>query len=331
MELLGWGRLSQHLLSGIPVLVPMGGSRGVVIGNDPRAHRLFLRLPCETGELPPVSPYAELHIEVRRHEGKPVLEVFTESPHLFREFHRFAELLTEDYENSGLSAVDAFAAVVERWRELALRRNLLSAEEQLGLAGELAVLSALVRFHGPQAVSAWTGRMPVEAPERHDFRVATVDLEVKSTRSAKRQHVIHGLRQLVPSDGHRLFLVSLRFEAAGFNNGFSLGMRVAKIRELLSASVAAGEDFTRRVVAAGYRDEDAAHYPDKTILADKPILVPVDDACPRLTPSAIQRVMGNELASRVANDVTYRIDVEGLGSLVDKSDDAKSIGLSSVE
>ena len=47
------------------------------------------------------------------------------------------------------------------------------------------------------------------------------------------------------------------------------------------------------VVAAGYRDEDAAHYPDKTILADKPILVPVDDACPRLTPSAIQRVMGN--------------------------------------
>ena len=188
------------------------------------------------GDLPPASPYADLHIEAKRDDGKPIIEIFTTSPHLFKEFHRFAELLTDEFEHSGLSASAAFAAVVERWRELALRRDLLSPDEQLGLGGELAVLAALVRHHGSAAVSAWTGRMTAATPERHDFRVGAIDLEVKSTRSARRHHMIHGLRQLEPSAGHQLFIISIRFEAAGFANGVTLGMRVASIRGLLSSN-----------------------------------------------------------------------------------------------
>lgn len=331
MELLSWERLSEHIQSGFPVLISMGGTRGAVIGNDPRAHRLFLWLPCNAGELPPASPYAELHIEARRHEGKPVLEIFTTSSHLFKEFHRFAGLLTDEYEHSGVSAANAFAVVVERWRELAVRRDLLSPEEQLGVAGELAVLASLLRHHGPQAVSAWTGRMPQAAPERHDFRVGAVDLEVKSTRSARRQHRVHGLRQLEPSVGHRLFLVSLRFESAGFDSGLSLGMRVSIVRELLSSSDAARREFDEKLLTTRYQDSDDAQYQDRLILADTPALVLVDEACPRLVPSAIERVLGPELAARVGLDVTYQIDVEGLGSSVNISGDAKSIGLSSVE
>jgi hypothetical protein len=331
MELLAWERLSEHIQSGFPVLLPMGGTRGVVIGNDPRAHRLFLRLASELGDLPPASPYAELHIEARSDDGKPTLEIFTTSPHLFKEFHRFAGLLTEEYEHSGLSAVGAFAAVVERWRELALRRDLLSTEEQLGLAGELAVLAALVRHRGPQAISGWTGRMTHAAPERHDFRIGAVDLEVKSTRSARRQHLIHSLRQLEPSAGHRLFLVSLRFEAAGFDNGFNLGMRISVIRALLSSSKATLKEFDEKLLATRYQDDDDSQYRDRTILADTPTLIPVDEECPRLVASTIERGLGDKLASRIAHDVTYRIDVEGLGNSLDSSPDARLLGLSSVE
>jgi hypothetical protein len=331
MELLGWERLSEHIQSQFPVLVPMGGTRGAAIGCDPSSHRLFLRLPSDVGDVLPASPYADLHIEARRDDGKPVIEIFTTSSHLFKEFHSFAELLTEEYEHSELSAATAFAAVVERWRELALRRDLLSPEEQLGLAGELAVLNALVRHHGPAAVSGWTGRMTAATPERHDFRVAAIDLEVKSTRSARRQHLIHGLRQLEPSAGHRLFLLSIRFEAAGFENGVTLGMRIADIRALLSSNVAAAKEFDEKLLTARYRDEDDMQYRDKTILADSPTLIPVDEKCPRLVASTIHGALGADLAARIAQDLTYRIDVEGLGTSLGTSTEARAIGLLSVE
>ena len=95
MELLGWEWLSEHIQSQFPVLIPMGGMRGAAIGCDPSIHRLFLRLPSEAGDLPPASPYADLHIEAKRNNTKSIIEIFTTSPHLFKEFHRFAELLTE--------------------------------------------------------------------------------------------------------------------------------------------------------------------------------------------------------------------------------------------
>jgi len=168
-------------------------------------------------------------------------------------------------------------------------------------------------------------------PERHDFRVGAVDLEVKSTRSAMRHHVVHGLRQLEPSEGHRLFLVSLRFDAAGLQNGLTLGMRVSMLRGLLPAGGEARKTFESKLLMARYCDDDDAQYPDRTILADTPLIILVDDACPRLVPSSLRQALGAALASRVDHDVTYRINVDGLGSPINKSDDAKLLRLSQVE
>lgn len=330
MELLAWERLSDHIQSRVPVLLPMGGSRGAVVGYEPQAQRLFVRLVSEAGPLTAASPYAELHVEARQEGGKPVMEVFTTAPHLFKEFHRFAGLLTEEYERPSLTAADAFSAVVERWRELTLRRDLLSADEQIGLAGELAVLAALAGKEGPQSIAAWTGRIP-GGPERHDFRIGTVDLEVKSTRSSKRQHVIHGLRQLEPSAGHTLFVVSLRFESAGLGSGLALGERVSQVRELLRVRPASAREFEEKLVAARYDDRDQPHYDERTILADTPMLIPVDDAFPRLVPASLRVALGDHLAARIAYDVTYRIDVEGLGTAVTSSQRAMSLGLSRMD
>jgi hypothetical protein len=258
------------------------------------------------------------------------MEVFTNTPHLFKEFHRFAGLLTEEYERPDVTAADAFAAIVDRWRELTLRRDLLSPEEQIGLAGELAVLAALTRKQGPQSVAAWTGRIP-GGPERHDFRIGAVDLEVKGTRSPKRQHVIHGLRQLEPSARHVLFLLSFRFEGAGLNTGFSLVQRVAEVRTLLKADVNYLREFEEKLLASRYRDSDEAHYGEKLILADTPVLIPVGDDCPRLTSESLRLAMPEPLATRIGYDVTYRVDVEGLGVAVSASEQAISLGLAQLE
>ena len=84
-------------------------------------------------------------------------------------------------------------------------------------------------------------------------------------------------------------------------------------------------------MTARYRDEDDPQYRDRTILADTPTFIPVDDKCPRLVASTIQSAVGPELASRIGQDLTYRIDVEGLGKSLDTSLEARSIGLLSVE
>lgn len=329
METLSWERLEPHIGHDTPILLSMGGTRGVSIGFDPAMHRLFLRLPLEKDAQVPVSPYAELALEARKQGSTTILEIFTASDHLFREFHRLAGLLAEDFEKPGQTAVRAFLAVVERWRELTTKRSLLSPEEQLGLIGELVLLEALISKHGPSAVSSWTGRNE-DKPERHDFRIGTIDLEVKATKSPLRQHVIHGLRQLEPINGHKLFLVSLRFEAAGMNNGKSLSEQVHTVRKILAGHQQDLQEFDAKLSKARFRKTDEAHYQERVILADAPMLILVDTKFPRLVPSMVREAIGADLAGRIENDVVYRVNVEGLGTPLAVSEYAQLFGAISV-
>lgn len=318
METLSWEKLESHIAKATPTLLAMGGARGVLIGFNPVSGRLFLRLPLEKGAKVPPSPYAELNLEARMDESKEVLEIYTQSRHLFQEFHRLAGLLTESFERADQTAVNAFLEVVERWRELTIRRDLLSAEEQLGLMGELLVLDALIGRNGPAAVSSWTGRMET-LPERHDFRIGDIDLEVKTTRTSSRHHVIHGLRQLEPSRGHSLFLVSLRFEAAGMANGTSLADYVRKVRIAIAGHQDITKEFEKRLAAARYRSEDETHYQERLVHADIPMLIPVDENFPRLVTTTLYNAIGPTLAGRIGVDVTYRVNVDGLGKPLSSS------------
>ena len=63
---------------------------------------------------------------------------------------------------------------------------------------------------------------------------------------------------------------------------------------------------------SGYRPADAPRYPRRRRLLGPPLLVPVVDGCPRLTPEAITVISPSFAAERI-RDVTYRIDLHGLG------------------
>jgi hypothetical protein len=325
MEILSWERLSTHLDRGVPALLSMGGTHQVQIGIDPSVGRLFLRVPVDSGAEVPPSTFTELAVEQTLVNGDPVLEISVDSSHLFTEFHRLGGLFTEELEREGQTPVDAFLAVVERWRELTAVRRLLSVDEQLGLFGELAVLEALTGKYGPGAIEAWTARVG-DIPERHDFRIGAVDLEVKSTRGSRRRHVIHGLRQLHPAQGHELFLVSLQFESAGLGGGRSLPERVDRIRTALSGAEAALKLFVDKLKAAGFLDYDAAYYRTRYTAADAPMLIPVNEYCPRLTSAAIRTAIGPDLAVRIEPDVVYRIDVDGLGTPLATCDESMGVG-----
>lgn len=329
METLSWEVLEVHIARKVPAILSMGGKRGVRLGFDPIARRIFVRLPVAPETKIPPTRFTELDIEVRKDDSGLVLEVSTVTERLYREFHRFAGLLAEDFEQAGRSALDAFDMAIDRWQDLASWKALLTEEQQIGLYGELLFLEALLKHAGPGAVEAWTGRNQ-KLPERHDFRVGSVDIEVKSTRSVSRRHFVHGLNQLTPSLGHKLFILSIRFEGAGLNSGKALSDRVGSIRISLAGATEEKKEFERKLTSAGYRDADAALYRARVILADLPTLIPVDDKCPRIVSPMLAKFMPPEAAGRI-DGVSYTIDLDGLGAAQGTSLYTKVLGKIALE
>ncbi len=311
MEILSWEVFEKYLRRSSPGILNMGGTRGVQVGFNPTTKIVFLRIPINPNFSVPPSPYSELKVEIAESDSGSFLEISTTSEHLFREFHKLAGIVTEDFELPEQTALGAFESAMQRWLELTSRIELLSEEKRLGLQGELALLRALIMSQGTQAVNAWTGRNPLLA-ERHDFRLGNVDIEVKSTRNTRRQHIIHGLEQLRPSEGHKLYLLSLRFESAGLSGGRSLHDEIEQIRSILGADSIERSEFENRIVLSGYLDKDAQHYQDRIIFADAPVLAIVDDRFPKITRDMLEETLQPEIAGRIS-DVSYRIDIDGFG------------------
>jgi len=312
LEILSWEVFEKYLHLPSPTILNMGGNKGVQVGFNPTIRNLFLRIPIDPNSSVPPSPYSELKIDISETDSGSFLEISIMAEHLYREFHRFAGIVTEDFELPGQTALGAFELAIRRWLELTSRIELLSAEKQLGLQGELTLLRALLKTYGVQAIKAWTGRNPLLA-QRHDFRLGNMDIEVKSTRSTRRQHVIHGLEQLQPSTGHTLYLLSLRFEDAGLAGGKSLDDEIEEIRFILGDNSVERSDFENRLLSSGYLDKDADHYQDKLIFADDPVLAMVDEHLPRITKSMLEATLQSETAGRIG-DVSYRIDIDGIGA-----------------
>jgi hypothetical protein len=311
VETLSWEALQAHLSEGAPAALSMGGTKGVQLGYAPEDGRMFVRLPVVAGTHVPPARFAEIRLDIRSVDSKPVLEVSTVTDGLFREFHRFAGLLTEDFEKPGRSAIEAFDAAIERWQELTSKKRLLSPEEQLGLWGELLFLEALIEKMKGAAITAWTGRNR-DLPERHDFRLPGLDIEIKTTRMSRRSHVIHGLGQLSSGLGHDLYVLSIRLEGAGAGHGRSLGEMVKRIEWRLGGDRPAKRSFEEKLRAANFDSADVASYSERFKLADAPMLIRVDDSIPRIVSATLNNAMPAALAGRIS-EVSYRVDVEGFG------------------
>jgi len=272
---------------------------------------MLLRVPTESDTVLPVKPFAELDVTLIDTGFEHFIDISTDATHLYRELHRFAGLVTEDLEREGQTAVGAFLAAINRWQEFSATRASLTAEQQIGLLGELVLLEALILLDGPSALDAWTAWVD-NRPGRHDFELRSADIEVKSTRSRTRNHFIHGLAQLAPAHNRPLYVLSLKFEPSGAGPGESLRNKVASIRASLAPHATAGERFEAAINSSGYNAADEPLYGNRFRLVDGARLVPVDVNCPRIDVDMIRESLGIAVGSLVS-DVSYRVNFEGLG------------------
>lgn len=155
----------------------------------------------------------------------------------------------------------AFLARVRAWQEFMRKgAQVLSPEKEIGLVGELAVLSSIIAAGvAPEvAMNAWVG--PQDANQ--DFELGTGAIEVKSTISpiGFPAH-IGSLAQLDDSTLQPLFLAGARLNQSAA--GLSLPQWVESVRAQVAGSPDATRTFSDKIIAAGYFDAHAEKYPRK--------------------------------------------------------------------
>jgi hypothetical protein len=148
--------------------------------------------------------------------------------------------------------------------------------------------------------------------EEHDFSLRTADVEVKTTVSERRAHMIGSLTQLLAKPGRCLYILSLQYTRAGLGPGKTLTEAVTGVHAAISAqSPMLVPELETRLERSGWRADHGPYYRTRWIPRTPARLVPVDEACPAIAPDTLSSLGANRL-SRIVQ-VFYRVDLEGLG------------------
>jgi hypothetical protein len=272
---------------------------------DPELDRILLRVPV--GEsAPDVSMFDRIELDVVQDYGSDDewFELAIDATgNRYEAYHVIASIV--DLMIGGVGFGPAVAETLASFKDILSRRQRLTDEQQVGLLGELLFLEHCLDRIGPQeALDAWLGA----AGEEHDFVFASFDVELKSTRSEARVHVINSTTQLESSPNRPLYLLSQQFTAAGAaKRGATLPNVINRIRKTLGPQKRRVLDT--EVEKIGWRDEDEALYPNRWVSRSEPRAYIVDEDFPAITPT--------RLASAVPKpehvvSVQYRLDVTQL-------------------
>jgi len=184
----------------------------------------------------------------------------------------------------GISDETLFQIFLERiraWQKFMLqgKDDILSAESEIGLYGELEMLSNIISLGVAKihCIDAWQG--PLDGV--HDFVFGNGAIEVKSSVSpvgflAK----ISSLEQLDDSIIRPLFLSCVRLELN--NSGQTLSEKIGHLRHLLQDDAGALSLFNSRLLYVGFLDSSGERYTRRFVTLGIRIMH-VTDKFPRLT------------------------------------------------
>ena len=218
----------------------------------------------------------------------------------FQEFYSFLIAVADQVQLHGAHVDEAIADAAQAVRDLLSGGSILKLEQQIGLWGELWVLQQLGgRLGWKVAIDSWIANNGVA--EEHDFALADIDIEVKTTNGELRHHHVSSRSQFLAKHGRKLFVASLQITSGG-SGGQSLSDIVAAVRSACTKNQLS--KLNKSLMAVGWRDVDAIRYPTRWTHRNQPMVINADEL-PRL------RVDGSNQGRMV--DWTYVVDVAGLG------------------
>jgi hypothetical protein len=301
---IGHELLARFIATQTPVEIPLVGGRQDTpqchLRVDPNEKTLAVRFFGEFA-LPDVSRYRNILVQTLHLEGGAAAEFSIRSEDL-HEVYSIVRLIADKVQFHGVEFGEAVAQVLDIFHDALAFRGALSPSDQVGLFGELKVLQHLSSTIGKNgSVGAWTG----PGREEHDFVLADADLEVKTTTNESRLHWISSTRQLMPSPGRPLFLVSIQLTTGGEGAGQSLPELVKAVLD--TSSVAQRTKLEEKLGLVDYRFDDVDLYVRRYKLRSTPALYRVDSVFPALTPERLSRVIESIEALR---DCKYQLSLD---------------------
>jgi hypothetical protein len=292
--------LETYFRAAVPTVHLLSRTPRCELRIDPRPETYELLTPAE-GAMPDVRGMERIAVDIVEVDGEERYRLLVAARDLRYEAYGFVISVVQGM-RGGASFASATGAALTNLRSIIAARRRLSSEQQLGLTGELLLARHLLRSAPERDVlDCWLGPLA----EQHDFALPHVDLEVKTTVSERRVHVISGTGQLRPNPGRPLWLVSIQLTRAGGADGISLAGLVAQVRSQLSAHLSR---FTEHLAALGWRDDDGDLYHDRYLLRSAPAAYLVDEDFPALTPERLASAVPH---SDLVSAVSYRVDVSG--------------------
>ena len=205
------------------------------------------------------------------------------------------------------SILGALEAVLVGWKQfLKSARSSLSLEMQRGLYGELCFLEQLIKDHGENLVTSWSGAKATSK----DFEFDGSAIEVKATFSTTPQVLkISNLFQLDDTGLNSLYLLHECFEIAQTGAG-TLSDKVTLIRKMLEGTSENLQHFNKMLKAYGYVDEDQEMYTENYRLI-RSQTYEVTEGFPRLTKQmAPEAVVSAKYEISLGACMPYSRDIE---------------------
>jgi hypothetical protein len=159
----------------------------------------------------------------------------------------------------------------------------LSAENEVGLVGELTILEAMLGagIDSETVIKAWSG--PLNG--LRDFEIGFGAIEVKTTISSAGLVVkIGSLEQLDDTNCKPIFLGAVKYSLTEI--GQTLPGKISETRALLGSDPITLSKFDDRILAAGYLDAHSSQYHRRFSL-QKISIIEIDESFPRLTHSNV--------------------------------------------
>ncbi|BBI21795.1 hypothetical protein EKJ_26420 [Qipengyuania flava] len=308
--LLDWSQVAADLTGSGPMTYQLDPGSQLLLSMDPREGRMVLDVLLHPNDpIPELTKYKFVSVQKHTHGGKQFLRLVTDDKGLFVEFFNFSKTVADNVVNGGATAYAALLDTIGSFNRLFSSTGLIAEESRVGLIGELWVLRQLIDEIGKDAVKFWMG------PNRdaHDFRFDSAELEVKTTRSAGREHKISRIDQLQESPGKKLFLLSIQLVETPNDKSLAVTTLVSIIRghlgdqSLLQTFNEKLAKWLPKEIEDGV-DEGSPLYQ----LRSEPALMEVNDSFPRLIPKSLELLSAYQKDGRITG-LEYSIDVTGMG------------------
>jgi hypothetical protein len=288
--------------NGVPIELPIAGDPVCHLRLDPKNRKISLVTAYQIPE-PDVTKFKNVSYNAAVESELDVAELTVRVDDNAHGAYGLLATLADQIQVERLPLAAAVAVAVTRHRDVFAARGTLSTEREVGLFGEMLFLEYLIRAIGPNAaIATWQGPLA----EEHDFTFEALHIEVKTTSSERRKHVVHGLNQLVPVGDVPLALLSIQLTRSAPEGGQTLTGLISEVRKIAGGYVVA---IDKMLDTFGWHPDGADLYSTFWALRSLPRAYLVGGDFPAMTPDLVAPVVPN---FQLLSDVQYRVDLTNL-------------------